>query len=267
MRRALAIAVVLLFVIVGPVAAAAPNDTVAGAVSVSVGSDVSQDTTGADTTDPIETALDANCGAPVVEHGVWFKIAGTDGFVSFDVTESDYAAGVMLFSGAPTPDGLIDCGPGRIVDFLASGETYNVLVFGDGTGPTTSGAMVLHVRAAIAPPDLTLTVNPKGTVDKHGVAHIAGTASCTSTDGSGIIIDVFGTVRQRIGRIFISGFFDTFIEAPCDGTTIAWDAFVAADNGLFAGGKAATVAITTGCTDFCSDAFVEATVQLRKGGK
>ena len=78
---------------------------------------------------------------------------------------------------------------------------------------------------------------------------------------------MFGQVRQRVGRIFITGSFDTFIDAPCDGSTIDWEAFVLAENGLFAGGKAATVAIAFGCTDFCSEAFLEATVQLRKGGK
>jgi hypothetical protein len=267
MRRALAIALVLLFVMVAPVAAAAPNDTVAGATAVSVGSHVTQDTTGADTTDPAETALNTNCGAPKVEHGVWFTIAGSDQFVAFDVTDSDYAAGLMLFNGTPTADGLITCGPGQIVEFLATGQTYNVLAFGDGESTATSGSLVLDVHEGIAPPDLTVTINSSGTVNKQGVARISGTVSCTSSDGSGIILDIFGDVRQKVGRVIISGFFDTFLDAPCDGSTIPWEAFVQADNGLFAGGKAVTVAIGTGCTDFCSDSFAQATVQLRKNGK
>ena len=265
MRRSIAIAVAMLFVLVPVASAAAPNDTVAGAITVAIGTTVTQDTTLADTTDPVETALNDACGAPVVEHGVWFTIDGTDQFVSFDLNDSDYAAGIMLFEGAPTTDSLVDCGPGRIVDFLASGVTYNVLVFGDGEGPTTAGSMVLRVGEAAPPPEVTLTVDPKGSVDKQGAALITGTASCTSTDGSGILFDIFGQVRQRVGRIFITGFFDTFLDLPCDGTTIQWEAFVVADNGLFAGGKAATVAIATACTDFCSEAFLEATVQLRKG--
>jgi hypothetical protein len=267
MRRAFAIAVVLLFVIVGPVSAAAPNDTVAGATLVAVGDTVSQDTALADTTDPVETALNEFCGAPAVEHGVWFTIDGTDSFVAFDMTDSDYSAGAMLFAGDPTGEGLMTCGPGRIAGFLAVGTTYNVLVFGDGLSDATGGNLILHVTPAIEPPELTLTVDPKGSVDKAGVAHITGTATCTSSDGSGIIFDVFGQVRQRVGRIFITGFFDTFIDAPCDGSTVHWDAFVVADNGLFAGGKGATVALTFGCTDFCSEAFVEATVQLRRNNK
>jgi hypothetical protein len=174
----------------------------------------------------------------------------------------------MLFAGAPTAGGLLTCGAGRIAGFLASGTTYNVLVFGDGfASDATGGNLVLHMTPAVEAPDLTLTVDPRGSVDKHGAAHLTGTASCTSSDGSGVIFDVSGTVRQRVGRIFIAGFFDTIIDAPCDGSTIHWDALVVADNGLFAGGKGATVALTVGCTDFCGEAFVEATVQLRKNNK
>ena len=65
--------------------------------------------------------------------------------------------------------------------------------------------------------------------------------------------------------MIIRGFFDSFLETPCDGATIPWEASVFADNGVFAGGKAATVAIAFGCTDFCSEQFAEATIQLRKG--
>ena len=98
MRRALVMAIVLLFAIVAPVAASAINDTQATALDVPVGSTVTEDTTLADLTDPVETALNANCGAPVVEHGVWFSITPTDtGFVKFNSEESDYSVGMMLF--------------------------------------------------------------------------------------------------------------------------------------------------------------------------
>jgi hypothetical protein len=139
------------------------------------------------------------------------------------------------------------------------------LVFGDGESAATSGEMILRVEEAAPPPDIELTVNRTGTVDRAGVAHIGGTVTCTSEDGSGTLFEVFGDVSQRVGRVIIRGFFGTFIDAPCDGTTTAWQADVFADNGLFAGGKAATVAIAFGCTDLCSEQFVEATIQLRKG--
>jgi hypothetical protein len=267
MRRAIVLAFFLLFTLVAPVAAAVPNDTVAGAITVAVPDTVDEDTSLADTFDPVETALNDFCGAPTVQHGVWFTIDGTDQLVAFDTMESDYSAGIMVFAGDPSGDTFITCGPGRVVADLFSGETYNVLVFGDGLTTETGGAMHLIVEEATPAPDIELTVDPRGSVDKAGVAHIGGTVTCTSTDGSGILFDVFGEVHQRVGRLILNGFFDTFLDLPCDGSTNRWDAFVPAENGLFAGGKAMTLSIAFGCTDICSDAFVQATVQLRRNNK
>ena len=77
---------------------------------------------------------------------------------------------------------------------------------------------------------------------------------------------MFGDLSQRVGRVLIRGFFGSFNEIPCDGSTNTWEAIAVADNGLFAGGKAAAVAIAFGCTDECTEGFAEATVRLRKGG-
>ena len=265
MRRGLVMAIVLLFAIVAPVAAAAINDTQADAIDVPVGSTVTEDTTLADLTDPVETALNANCGAPVVEHGVWFSITPTDtGFVKFNSEESNYSVGMMLFPSTVSAASLITCGPGQIVEQLVGGDEYFLLAFGDGLTAATAGSMKLHIDEAVAPPDITLTINKKGTVNKQGIARISGTASCTSVDGSGLLFDIFGEARQKVGRAFITGFFDAFLETPCDGTTVPWTAEVFADNCRYAGGKAATVAIGFGCTDFCSEQFVEAVVQLSK---
>lgn len=266
MRRAVFLAIVLLLTLVTPVAAAAPNDTQGSAIPITTGTTVTEDTTLADATDPVEDALNEFCGAPVVEHGVWFSVTvGTDAFVSFDTSDSDYAVGLMLFPATVSAENLITCGPERIVEQLLAGETYYLLVFGDGESAATSGEMILRVDEAAPPPEISLTINKSGTVDKSGVAHIKGTVTCTSEDGSGVLFDVFGDMSQKVGRVIIRGFFDTFLETPCDGTTIPWEASVFADNGLFAGGKAATVAIAFGCTDLCSEQFAEATIQLRKG--
>jgi hypothetical protein len=269
MRRAMVLAVLLTFVAIAPVAAAAPNETVATAMEVFVGDDITQDTTTSDATDPGETALNGNCGAPVVEHGVWFKITGTAAvpFVAFDTTESDYGAGIMVFEGTPGSDTFITCGPGRVGAGLAEGVEYNVMVFGDGTTAETAGSLVLHVVAAAAPPTLEVTINRSATVNRLGEVHLSGTITCTSDDGSGTIVDVFGDITQRVGRLLIRGFFDTFLDLPCDGTTQVWDAFAIGDNGVFAGGKAVTVAIGFACTDFCSEGFVQATIQLKRSGK
>jgi len=272
MRRlsvyAIAAALLLSLAAVAPALAAASNDTVADALAVSVGSTTNEDTTVADTTDPTETALNEFCGSPVVEHGVWFTVTpSADTFVAFDTTGSDYTAGVMLFFGAPTAEGLIDCGPGRIIDFIGGGETMYVLVFGDGLSTATSGNLSFEVRAAVAPPDISLTLNRFGTVDKSGTVHVWGTPSCTSSDGSGHVVGILGEVTQRVGRILIRASFENELFIPCDGTAQRWDAFFTSANAIFAGGKAATFAIGVGCTDLCSNAFVQQTIQLKRSGK
>ena len=267
MRRAMLAAVLLSLTVVAPVVAAAPNDTVAFAIDVSVGTTVTEDTTQADATDPVETALNEFCGAPVVEHGVWFKITSvTENTVAFDAVDSNYSAGIMVFQGAPTPEGLLTCGPDRVIQDLAAGVTYNLLVFGDGFSSATSGTLIFKVLQFVPAPDISLTIDRIGSVNRQGVARISGTVTCTSTDGSGTVFELFGDVTQKVGRLLIRGFLVAFLDLPCDGTTQPWEAFVVGDNGVFAGGKAATVAIAFGCTDVCSEAFAEATVQLRKGG-
>jgi hypothetical protein len=269
MRRALVIALVCTFGIVAPVAAAAPpNDTFAGATVVSIGSTVTQDTTEAAQTDPFETSLNDFCGAPAVEHGVWFTFtAPAEGFVAFDTNDSNYPAGIMVFGGAPTPDGLLTCGPGRVALGVSNAQQYSVLVFGYDVSTATAGTMTLHVLATAPPPTIDLTVNRTASVNKAGVVRLTGTVTCTSADGSGTLFEVFGQITQRVGRLLISGFFDNFLDLPCDGSPHNWEAFAQGDNGIFAGGKAATIAIAFGCTaDFCSEGFVEATVQLRRNG-
>jgi hypothetical protein len=265
--RALVGALVLALGFVVPVAAAVGNDMVGGATTVAIGSTINEDTTAADATDPAETALNEFCGAPQVGHGVWFTITpAADGFVAFDSAASDYSVGMMLFAGTPTADGLITCGPQRIAEFLSAGQPYNVLAFGDGLTNATAGNLVFTVLEAVPPPDVSLTIDRHGSVDKFGNLRVSGTVTCTSSDGTGTVFEVFGDVTQRVGRLLIHGFLDSFLDIPCDGTAHAWEAFAAGDNGIFAGGKVATVAIGLGCTDFCSEGFVTATISVNKGG-
>jgi hypothetical protein len=269
MRRAIFLAAVLSLLAVVPVSAAAVNDTPATAIEVFLPTTtVSQDTTLADETDPAETALNENCGAPAVEHGVWFEITpAEDTFVSLDASDSDYAAGVMLFAGTPTADGLISCGPEQIVEALSAGTTYLFMVFGDGESAATSGDMVLHVTEAAPPPEIEVTIDKSATVDRSGTVRLTGTVTCTSEDDSGTVFEIFGDITQKVGRLLIRGSFFMGLDAPCDGSTTSWEAFVSGENGVFAGGKAATVAIAFGCTDLCSEGFAQATIQLKRSGK
>jgi hypothetical protein len=151
---------------------------------------------------------------------------------------------------------------------VTAGVTYNLLVFGDGLSAATSGNLVLDVHLAAPPPDLALTVDPKASFSHEGVVHLTGTVTCTSTDGTGAVQDVFGTLTQRVGRLKIQGFFESSLGAPCDGSPVGWEAFIEGDNGIFRGGKAASVAIAVGCTDGgCNSGFTQAVVQLRGGTK
>jgi hypothetical protein len=265
----IALALVLSLIGVVPVLASVGNDTVGGATPVTIGSTITEDTLAADATDATETALNANCGAPAVGHGVWFTITvATDTFTKFDTSQSDYSAGMMLFAGAPTAGGLLTCGPQLIAYGLSAGQAYNVLAFGDGLSEATGGNLVFSVGLAIPAPTIDLTVGRYATVDRSGVVHLTGTVTCTSQDGSGTVFEVFGDISQRVGRVLIHGFFDQYpLDIPCDATAHPWDAFAVGDNGIFAGGKAATVALGFGCTDECTIGYVQATVQLRRSGK
>jgi hypothetical protein len=265
---ALALSLSLLTVV--PVLAVVGNDTVGGATPVSIGTTITQDTSLADATDATETALNANCGAPTVEHGVWFTITvATDTFVKFNTSLSDYSAGMMLFAGAPTAGGLLTCGAQQIAYGLSAGQAYNVLAFGDGfLTQQTGGNLVFSVALGIPAPTIDITVARYATVDRSGVVHLTGTVTCTSQDGSGTVFEVFGDITQRVGRLLIRGFFDNFnLTIACDGIAHPWDAFAVGDNGIFAGGKAVTVALAFGCTDECTSGYVQATVQLRRSGK
>lgn len=248
-------------------AAPPPNDDIANATVVNaLPFTDTVDTTEATIT-PDEAQLNDYCGAPAMEHGVWYTATPVgSGTGIIDVTASNYSAGIVVLLA--TDDGLqpIACGPGIVSGPFTAGQTVYFMVFGDGGSVATSGELVVVVREAVPPPAIEVTVDPVATVDRSGAATITGTVTCTAPDGQGVVLGVDGSVRQRVGRIFINGFFFSSLGIPCDGTTTQWSALAVADNGKFAGGKAATVAVSFGCgTDLCSTGYVEATVQMKKG--
>lgn len=251
-------------------ASAAPpgNDDIAGAAVLGpVPFTVVQDTTEA-TTSADETVFNDFCGAPVLEHGVWFTATATaDANVVADVTASDYSAGILVLSGEPGNLSPLLCGPGVVSGPVVAGQTIYLLVFGDGLTTETSGQLVLDTYLAPPPPTVAVTIESRGTADKAGVAHISGTVTCTSDDPEGFLFDVSGSVRQKVGRGSVEGYFYSEQFTPCDGATRLWSADVFG-NGRFAGGKAATVALAFGCDTFsCGEGYVEAIVQLSRNGK
>ena len=251
------------------VAQAAPpsNDLVTGATAVTGLPFVDVvDTTEATTTQD-EIDLNQFCGAPVIEHGVWYTSTPTgNGFATIDTTGSNYSTGILVVAGTPGNFTPLACQQGSVSGPFTAGETRYFMVFGDGLSAATSGTMRLQVRAAVEPPVLEVALDPVAGVDRDGAATITGTVTCTAPDGQGVVFEVQGSVRQRVGRGFVDGFFFSPLGIPCDGSTVAWSALAVPDGGKFAGGKAATVAISTGCgPDQCSSGYVESTVQMKKG--
>ena len=245
-------------------AAPAPNDTAANAtVITSLPTTVSQDTTEA-TTDALDAALNANCGAPFTNASVWFSYTDTDGGgVLADMSASSYAGGFMVTEGDPALGNLVACGPTTVALVTSPGQTYYVVAFSD----TTTNGGQLEVTFDVAPPapEATVTVDPKGTAYKDGSAKLTGTYSCANADD--FFSDVDGTLTQRVGRMKIVGFF--FVTPlDCDGAVHPWEAIVTSDNGLFRGGKGVAVAFTFACGQLdCAIGYAEQAVQLSTNKK
>lgn len=255
---------------VASTASAAPpgNDDIAGATVLGPAPfNVVQDTTEA-TTSAEEAAFDDFCEAPRFENGVWFTATATaDVSVVADVTASDYSAGILVLVGEPGNLSPVLCSQGVVSGQLSAGQTIYLLVFGDGLTAETSGQLVLDTYLAPPAPTVDVTIDPRGTADKAGVAHVSGTVTCTSDDPEGILFDVSGFMSQKIGRGFIEGYFYVEQFTPCDGATRPWSAEVFG-NGRYAGGKAATVAFAFGCDSFsCGEGYTEATIQLSRNGR
>jgi hypothetical protein len=269
-KKRLSVLVGLLLVgslgIAAPVLAAAPtNDTYPDRQTISTGFSDTVDTTEA-TTDADDVDIAAGClGVPALDASVWYSLTATaDMGIVVDVSSSTYSAGVIIASGDPGAYTVEACGPGAAVWSALSGVTYTILVFDDQEdGAGNGGTLQINVAEAPPPPELTLTVNPRGTFDSHtGGARISGTITCTG-EADFSFIDV--QVRQKTGRLFIDG--EGFIEGfTCDGSTQAWTTDVLPFNGVFKGGRTITVTFAEACGAFeCGDGFDQSIVSLSAG--
>jgi hypothetical protein len=249
------------FAFAGTALAAVPtNDTKAGIEALSVPDSVTLDTRDA-TTDADDAAMNPpDCGAPATDASVWYSLTGSGSWVAIDVSESSYSAGVLVTTGDPNND-FVTCGPGAVAWQAEAGVTYSILVIDDqldGTG--NGGDLKLSVEEIPPPPEIALTVNPKGVFDAHtGAAIVRGTITCTG-DATDSFIDVF--MRQKTGRLFIDG--EGFVEGfTCDGASHSWSVDIFPFNGVFKGGKTATVTFALACGDFlCGEGFDESIVSL-----
>ena len=260
-----------------PALAAPPdNDTIEGSQPIELPFWGEQDTSEA-TTDEVDAALNADCGAPATDASVWFQFTpeedlGVDVFVG----ESDYSAGVIVAVDVEGELQFDTCGPVEVQFVAAAGITYHIMIFDDQEdGGGNGGNLVVHVEGApvVPPPEVDLTIDPVGFFQKDGDAVVSGTFTCT---GEAEFIDMFGQLQQRVGRFSINGFFGLFGEEEppeengepvltCDGTTQDWTATVDAENGLFRGGKATVEAEVFACGPFdCSESIVSETIKLRR---
>lgn len=248
----------------GAALAAAPaNDVssspvVIGALPFTTTLDTSEATTDADDAElnPID------CGAPATDASVWFSFtAAADGFVLADVSASDYSAGVSVGAGTPGSLTWLSCGPGGTAFPVVAGETYTILAFDDQLdGGGNGGLLDLTVQVAPDVPTIEATINPVGTFDAAtGGAYVSGTATC-SGEADFAFVDV--QLTQRVGRLLIRGSGAT--EILCTGEAEPWTVFVAGENGLFKGGKGATVSFAIACNlSGCGEYFTEQTIQLK----
>lgn len=256
---ALTVAVALTLALVAPVAAAAPtNDVYPGRVTISsIPFSATVDTTEA-TTDADDVELNDQCGAPATDASVWYEIVGTDQLLLVDVSQSDYAAGVIVATGSPGSFAVIDCAPGGLAFFAEAGVTYTILVFDfDETG--NGGTLQISVAEVPPPPEVDVTVDPVGTFENSGGATISGTITCD--EGAFAFIDL--SASQRVGRFIVRGVGSTAIE--CDGTLQTWTIDVFPDTGLFKGGKVEVSVFAYACGEFdCGFDEEQVTVRLHR---
>jgi hypothetical protein len=254
--------VALLALTATPVAAAAPdNDLPVGATVVDTSA--LPQVFDQDTTEATVTTDDVGCGAGGVDAAsVWYQITPSeDVFLLVSAVGSDYLVGINLFAGTAESDGLIDCGDVFIGLAAQAGTTYYVML-ADVEGEAPLGGS-LHLEVSLLPPpiELSLTVEPAGSVDtRTGLATLRGTVSCNVPDASAEITVV---LTQTSGRFTIHGAGQS--ETLCTDTPTPWSVEVNGDNGKFGGGKVSAVVEAFACDPFsCGDTGVTIAARLRR---
>jgi hypothetical protein len=239
------------------------NDTYDGAITLSLGDTVTQDTTQA-TTDAFDAKLNRVCGAPFTKASVWYSYsAAEDGSFVLDMSKSDYTGGFMVFEGVPSTRSMVGCGPESIGIESQAGTTYFIMVFSDTR--TKGGNLKLSLEEGPPAPTLDVTVNSRGKAYADGTASVGGTFTCLDAQ----FLDLEGQLTQIWKRVKITGYFYAQARArKCDGQPHAWRKLVTSDNGLYAPGEATVNISTLACGEiFCSELDTASTVTLRDGGQ
>jgi hypothetical protein len=234
------IAVALIPLAAASASAAPPaNDEAPGAVALSLGDRVVQDTTEA-TTNAGDDALNADCGAPATNDTVWYKYTPSVNrpFV-LDMSSSDFEGGFLVFEGTPTAGSLVTCGPGTVAVDGQAGTTYNIMVI---STDAAGGRLVLTLKNPPPPPRVHVTIAKRGLAyHRSGAARIHGHYFCAG----GNFAFLFGTLSQRAGRLKIPAEFERLIR--CNGVRHAWSARLVSRTGTYARGRAVAKVTIVAC--------------------
>jgi hypothetical protein len=250
-------------VVAVPAFAAAPdNDTYASRTVVGSLPFLDQIDTSEATTDADDAEANASCGAPVTEASVWYGFTASSDSALVVNAKAGFPAGIIVVTGSPGSFQIVTCGPEAVSFATSASVTYSILVFDYEPGGANGGPVDIVMEGTPPPPTIDLVVDRFGSFDaRTGAATVRGTLTCTG-GGSKTFVDV--NLRQTVGRLILHGSGSTG-EFQCDGTHEPWSAVVIAENGLFKGGRAASVTYAFACGSFeCSDAFDEQTINLRK---
>ena len=197
-------------------------------------------------------------------HTVWYRFTpSSDMRVIAHTFGSNYDTTLSVYTGSRGALSQIACNDdfdslqSRVAFDATAGTNYFIMAGSFGMSP--GGDLRLTVEQAPPPIEVAVTVNPTGTFNPQtGVATISGTLTCSQpTTFAGL----FGDLRQRAGRVIITGFFDVFPE-QCSGET-AWMA-TAQGMGFFGGGPATASMFAVACTEFaCAEVETTQTVRLQ----
>ncbi len=200
----------------------------------------------------------------------WYTFTPTtDTSIEVNTIGSNYDTTLGVYAGSPESLSLIGCnddvyGLQSAVRFeAAANTTYFFMVgFCCGNGGTGGGTLFFNVREAPPLLDITLLINSQASFDpRTGAATIGGTLTCNT---EAVFTEVFGTLRQRVGRSFITGNFHV-TPGPCSPPSLSWSTTVIGD-GLFRGGKVTLELFATACDEFsCDSDSVRTTRQLKRG--
>ena len=243
-------------------AAPPANDTPSGAIALTLGNTVKEDTSQA-TTGRQDAKLNQFCGAPFTNASVWYTYTpATNGSFIVDMTQSDYSGGFMVFQGAPSGRSMLACGPDSVGVDAVKGTTYTIMVFS--ATKVNGGNLVLSLTKGPPPPRVKVNVASTGIAYRKGNARVSGTFSCKNAE----FVDLEGQLTQIWKRVKITGFFEKFVrQAKCDGAVHPWTAVVDSDNGLFAVGDATAETDTTACGQIdCVGADETQSITLGKPG-